>query len=207
MNGNGELLKLLKISVNSCSYTWHIKISNEHTDLVSEFINYEKHKYHKYKHIFTDGSKDPITGHTGAAVVIPSQRCKIYKQTSNYWSVYTVELYAILIALEWVEQNKVDKALICSDSKFLPCVALSQVWPETIKSCSMKSWLLTWELSRTAQMMWIPAHKGIMGNERVDRLGLTGRGLKDILECGRKNQGRKYLFCFLKKTDDEDLMF
>lgn len=62
-----------------------------------EFSSYEKRKYHNYKHIFTDGSKDPKSGNTGSAVVIPSQGFEICKQTSNNLNIHTVELYAILI--------------------------------------------------------------------------------------------------------------
>lgn len=68
------------------------------------------------KHIFTDRSKDPKSVNTGSAVVIFSQAYEICKQTVNNLSVHTVEFYAILIALEQVEQSKLDKVLIRSDS-------------------------------------------------------------------------------------------
>lgn len=47
------------------------KTMNKYTDLVSEYNRYMKHKYKNYKHIYTDGSKDPVTGNTGSAVVVP----------------------------------------------------------------------------------------------------------------------------------------
>lgn len=53
--------------------------------------------------MFADGPKDPVINCTGAAVSVFSYRVDIYKRTTDYLSVYTVELYAILMALEWVE--------------------------------------------------------------------------------------------------------
>ncbi len=39
---------------------------------------------------------------TGSAVYIPRHHVGVNKRTSDSLSVYTVELYAILIALEWM---------------------------------------------------------------------------------------------------------
>ncbi len=40
----------------------------------------------------------------------------VNKRTSNSLSVYTVEVYAVLIALEWIEHSRWDNVVICSDS-------------------------------------------------------------------------------------------
>lgn len=61
--------------------------------------------------VFTDGSKDPITENTGAASVLPSYRGEIGRRPSNCLSV----LYAMM-ALEWVEQNKPNEVLVCTES-------------------------------------------------------------------------------------------
>lgn len=66
--------------------------------------------------VFTDGSKDPETGRTGAAMYIPANKIGIKKRTPDHLSVYTVELIAILIALQWVEENNEGKVVIASDS-------------------------------------------------------------------------------------------
>ena len=42
---------------------------------VSEFNSYEEAKYRDYVQLYTDGSKDPEAGSTGAAVAVPSHRC------------------------------------------------------------------------------------------------------------------------------------
>ena len=54
---------------------------------------------------------------------MPEFKVEFNKRTSNYLSVYTVEIFAwkclnvcILMALEWVEQFRCADVVICSDS-------------------------------------------------------------------------------------------
>ena len=98
-----------------------IKARREGVDLVSEFYAYEEAKYRDYVQLYTHGSKDPETGSTGAAVAVPSHRWGICRRTSNFLSVFTVEMYAILMALEWVGERRPNKALVCIDSVSVLC--------------------------------------------------------------------------------------
>lgn len=66
--------------------------------------------------IYTDGSKDPQSGQTGAAFGIPKMGIKVQKRLSDQVSVFTVELMGIWLALQWVEETRPDKVVICSDS-------------------------------------------------------------------------------------------
>ena len=66
--------------------------------------------------IFTDGSKKPVTGCAGAAVYIPLNDACIKKRLSDHLSVYTTELWAILLALQWIEEKKMCNTVIASDS-------------------------------------------------------------------------------------------
>ena len=50
--------------------------------------------------IFTDGSKDPETGATGAAFVVQGWNVEICKRISNFLSIFKVELYAIQMAVQ-----------------------------------------------------------------------------------------------------------
>ncbi len=87
-----------------------IKTENKQVDLVNEFDEYVNKKYTQFKHIFTDGSKRPKVV-TQAAV--PSQKSEMCRRTSDNLSVYAVEMLAILMAIESIDQNKVNRALIC----------------------------------------------------------------------------------------------
>lgn len=67
-------------------------------------------------HIFTDGSKDPPTGYTTAAVYIANLQVYIQKMIIYHVSVFTTELIAILLAIQWVEKAKPKRIVVCSDS-------------------------------------------------------------------------------------------
>ena len=60
-----------------------------------------ENKYKESIQIFTDGSKDMQTDATGAAVVVPRYQVEFSKRTTDSLSVFAVELFAILMALEW----------------------------------------------------------------------------------------------------------
>jgi len=62
--------------------------------------NYFDLHFAKCMVIFTDGSKDPDTGHAGVAVYIPASELCIKKRISDNVSVYNTELIAILLALQ-----------------------------------------------------------------------------------------------------------
>ena len=70
--------------------------------------------------LFTDGSKDPKTRRTGAAFSVPEFKVAVTKRETDHVSVYTMELLAILLAAQWVEEVRPDRVVICSDS----CAAL-----------------------------------------------------------------------------------
>ena len=51
--------------------------------------------------IFTDGSKEPENGCSGAAAYIPEFKVPVKERANDQASVYTVELLAITLALRW----------------------------------------------------------------------------------------------------------
>ncbi len=73
---------------------------------------YFKKHYPESVFLFTDGSKDPETGFTGAPVYIPMSDCCIKKRVTNHLSVYATEL----LALHWIEEKKMKNTVIASDS-------------------------------------------------------------------------------------------
>ena len=87
----------------------NIKHRNKYAYLVQEFYIHRYQKYSEHVQLYTDGSKNPQTDATGAAVVIPRYQIGICKRTLDWVSVYAVEL-------EWAEGIQDRKILICSDS-------------------------------------------------------------------------------------------
>ncbi len=56
--------------------------------------------YYEMVQIFTDGSKGSENMKAGMTVVIPQYEIFIKKRTSDFLSVFTAELVAILVALQ-----------------------------------------------------------------------------------------------------------
>lgn len=92
------------------------KKEKEAADLLSAFTFWVSRQYTNYVKIYTDGSKDPQQHTSGAAVCIPDRQMTKVCRVSDYLGVYSVELLAVLLALEWVEQKPMSNVLICSDS-------------------------------------------------------------------------------------------
>lgn len=66
--------------------------------------------------IYTDGSNDLKSDKMGFVYAIPELGIYKKQRTSDHLAVYTVEMLAVLIPLQWVEQNKIERELKCSDS-------------------------------------------------------------------------------------------
>nr|XP_055031454.1 uncharacterized protein LOC129420520 [Misgurnus anguillicaudatus]XP_055031455.1 uncharacterized protein LOC129420520 [Misgurnus anguillicaudatus]XP_055031456.1 uncharacterized protein LOC129420520 [Misgurnus anguillicaudatus] len=146
--------------------------AREEIDLVSVFKNRVGEEYGNFIQIYTDGAKDPETGVTGFGVAIPGQQIEISRRTSDKLGVYTVEMLAILEALRWMEKKEQVKALICSDSSSVLGSLrsfLSKSRQDILYDVLQLSTNIVGKGSQV-KFMWVPAHVGIRGNERADKL-------------------------------------
>jgi len=134
-------------------------------------------------HIYTDGSG--INGHIGAAAV-----CTTINQTKNAYmgddsvsTVYAGELQGISLALQLAREdrdrgNARKKVLIYTDNQ----AAIRSVARPRGKSGSYLLQDITQRIQElrtqglTVEIRWIPAHKGIYGNEAADRAAKEATG-------------------------------
>lgn len=86
-------------------------------------------------------------------------------------SVYTTELVAILLALEWVEGNELNNSVIISDSySALESIKTGKsIRNDIIHQICMVLYKLNAK-DLKIRFLWAPAHVGVKGNEEVDRL-------------------------------------
>ena len=110
-------------------------------------------------------------GHTGLNI-INRRRIGINRRTSFKLGVYTVEMLAVLVALRWVEKTKQDKVLICSDStstlasiRSFHSNSRQDVLYEVLQSVTRIA-----KQGGQVKFLWVPAHVGVRGTERVDQL-------------------------------------
>uniref|UniRef100_A0A8C2BUC3 Reverse transcriptase domain-containing protein n=1 Tax=Cyprinus carpio TaxID=7962 RepID=A0A8C2BUC3_CYPCA len=174
-----RLANQLKIEDIHCSKTLPLAITPpwlfcsprviiETKDMVGQYI--ENMCYNTAK-IYTDASKDS-EGKTGIGVYIPESEIYIKKRTTDHLSIYTAEMVAIIIALQWLEEARLPKSVICTDS-------MSSLTSNQNGESGCRQDLLN-EINQImftinqqgtiVQFVWVPAHKGIEGNEQADKL-------------------------------------
>ncbi|KAJ3453598.1 hypothetical protein MRS44_017845 [Fusarium solani] len=150
-------------------------------------------------HIYTDGSG--INGHIGAAAV-----CTTINQTKNAYmgddsvsTVYAGELQGISLALQLAREdrdrgNARKKVLIYTDNQ----AAIRSVARPRGESGSYLLQDITQRIQElrtqglTVEIRWIPAHKGIYGNEAADRAAKEATGWRQRGPPGPRAQHPPY---------------
>ncbi|XP_024893394.1 uncharacterized protein LOC112468443 [Temnothorax curvispinosus] len=119
---------------------------------------------------YTDGSKMGSANWVGAACFSPQlQRSLMFKLPARA-SIFTVEAWAIYNAVLLILDLDTPKFTIVSDSKSVlealtnPVTCRSNYLIPLIKS----KIIYAQERGKNIQLVWIPSHKGIMGNEIAD---------------------------------------
>lgn len=159
-----------------------IKRNNKNADLNTVYYSYKECKYKESIQIFTDGSKNMQTEATGSAVVIPKYKIEISKRTSDCLSVFAVEMFAILMALEWTEQISDKEILICSDS-VSALVSMEKGTSRSHLNLLYEVLFMNSRINRQGKnviFMWVPAHLGIQGNEKADKVAKEAIKKEDV---------------------------
>uniref|UniRef100_A0A8C1TCJ5 RNA-directed DNA polymerase from mobile element jockey n=1 Tax=Cyprinus carpio TaxID=7962 RepID=A0A8C1TCJ5_CYPCA len=136
-----------------------------------EISGFMRETFYSFIQIYTDGSKDPVSQKVGIGVYIPRFKSQIILRLSDKLSVYSTELSAIIVGLQWVEQVKPNRVVICSDSSSaLKSIMSTRTDREDLL---VEIYTLLYRLKAEGIVVyfcWVPAHIGIVGNEKADQL-------------------------------------
>ena len=146
--------------------------SNQWQQLYLDLENY------KGKHVayFTDGSKSV----NGVGAGVWSKEEKWSGRMPDDCGIMTAELYAIMKALE-ISKNKKEKVIIYTDS----LSALYALMESKNKSRNYQVhdiYRVIEEMNTSVEMVWIPSHMQIKGNEQADQLAKEGAQKEHIIK-------------------------
>ena len=158
---------------------------------------------------YTDGSVDPDTNTTGAAVY--SNNYTASWRLSNHASTMQTELIAILQALQNSTNEVSEATIIHTDSK-AAWLALQQkkVRDNRYIIGSIKELLLQHKANnRRVVINWIPSHIGIHGNDKADELAKTTKHVDrvQIKIQPSLQQIKNYTKPIVRKKNEEDINF
>ncbi|XP_023192676.1 uncharacterized protein LOC111609311 [Xiphophorus maculatus] len=134
-----------------------------------EVENYIGNEYAEYIQIYTDASK-MSNNNIGIAFIIPDLDIMRNKRITDKLTVYTGELMAILMALEWVEETRERAVVICSDSSSA-LVSIVEQNSESRQDIIADINHLMFRIKSygsLVKLVWVPAHIGVIGNELAD---------------------------------------
>ena len=149
------------------------QVKKNESPLVLKALSLDKiDSYTNHLVIYTDASKN--SNGTAAAFTIPQLKVDGFAKLSNHISIYSAELTAIYISLEWLLTNPThccSNILIASDS--LSGLQSLQTGKSAQKPNLINSIIenIT-RIDRNFTFLWIPSHIGIPGNEYVDSIAV-----------------------------------
>ena len=132
------------------------------------------------KLVFTDGSK--IGEVCGAGVFFGEKEGEISTPLGKWVTVFQAELKAIETAArsEFVHDCPEQKIIFCSDSRAaLGAVGSNKVNIMSVYQCQGALNSLCTHSGKSVELMWVPGHSGIHGNEESDRVAKSAVG-KDL---------------------------
>lgn len=134
------------------------------------FENIIKEEYPEFCFIYTDGSKifNPTIS-VGSGMYVPSKTLISTWKINPLHTVMSAELFAIHQALQFIENNNLNKVIIFSDSK--SALQLIESRPKTYRNICDEIQILLSNLNKDGivKIHWVKAHIGIAGNEVADK--------------------------------------
>ncbi len=117
---------------------------------------------------------------TGTAFYVPEFKVRKAVRITDGTSVYTAEMTAILMALEWVYEVRPDKVIICSDSMAIlgSLQSLETNRTDILTEIMIRLYSLR-QVGIIIRFMWVPAHVGIQGNEEADKIAKESLKMKE----------------------------
>lgn len=93
-------------------------------------------------------------------------------------------MLAISFSLQWIEQNRIRKCIICSDS-MSAFVSINTMSVDKRMDVLYEIYTFLFRLNKVnseVRFMWVPAHRGIEGNEKADFYAKQATKMNTMME-------------------------
>lgn len=156
-------------------------------EIQQRFLHMQR-QYSDYKFIYTDGSKHD--NRVSNAIFTNNEEPQLARLPDGT-SIFIAELHAILRALELAAGKSWQKVLICTDSRSAVQSLLAK-YPSSHLLISIYN-LLHHMASKGQRIrfIWIPGHRGILGNIQADKFAKDALALAEITDIPTDYQSIK----------------
>ena len=148
----------------------HMLFSDPKSSMSSEEIkqkfNRLRSKYSRVPFIYTDGSKSK---ERTAAAIVCGQHLDMVRLPDGT-SIFSAELHAIFLALNYIHTQRHRQAVICSDSRSALQALLGTDFFSPLLTLVINKHQELRHAGVQIQFLWVPGHSKIDGNEKVDRV-------------------------------------
>lgn len=175
---------------HNISLTRYNKHDTPNVVLQQEFDNLRE-SFGDHAEFYTDGSKTT----TSVSCAMVTQTITKSHRLNQSASIFSAELYAVILALNYILQNHVKSSVIYTDS--LSALQAVCNFKHTKNLLVQRARCLACAVANkgyTAILSWVPSHVGIPGNERADQaatialaaevtpVGVAFQDLKSVLK-------------------------
>lgn len=154
-------------------------------------------QYDGFTKIFTDGSK--VDGRTGAAFTAEETVFKF--RLPNASSVFTAELYSIYQASEYIVNDNSSNQFIIQTDSYSTIQSLQQIYSNnTLVQRTQDNFHRAATNGKEVQILWVPSHVGIEGNERADQAAKDATNLDNINTLTASGDFKSYVKLKVKQS-------
>ena len=120
-------------------------------------------------HIYTDGSLEPKSQRVGCSLIVPFFKYSRGFRLTTGLSIFSAELIAIYMALEWIDDVKPRDVVIFSDCKSAVTSLAKFDHDNKIIFDIQRLYMSLHSQGIKVEIVWIPGHVGICGNDWADK--------------------------------------
>ena len=155
------------------------KKSDSPSTMLNSFYEHRDSKYRNYNEIYTDGSK---MGKKVGCAVVKRNRRPVQVRLADGSSIYSAELLAIKIAIQYAFLSSYRDHVIFTDSESAVKAFQDPNFDHPYIAEAFNILHKYKESHKTIALCWIPSHVGISGNEQADKEAKKALSLTSTLK-------------------------